>query len=157
MRSLLKIRITSAVLTIFVSAVFPMNLIHAANDKPLPMKGRGAGMITGLTPGPGGLEITATGSGVATHLGNFTREERITLDPGTGSISGTIVFVAANGDTLTCSFAGGFTAPTTAAGVYTFTGGTGRFANAAGEAYFTIVQTDLANFTFDFRGTIDMR
>lgn len=129
---------------------------HAGALKELPMRGNGTGVITGATPGPTGVTITASGEGEATHLGKFTREESILLNPAAGTFTGTIVFTAADGSELHCGFTGAFTGPNTAAGTYTFTGGTGRFENASGVAYFGIVQSDPANFTFEFAGVIDM-
>ena len=119
-----------------------------------PMRGSGAGQITGVTPGPNGVEITAVGHGNATQLGRFSRSETILLNPSTGTFTGTITFVAANRDELYCTFEGAFTSQTTASGVYTFTGGTGRFKNASGQADFNISQSDQVNFTFNFRGLI---
>ena len=118
---------------------------------PVPMKGSGTGSITGMN----GPEITAIGEGEATQLGKYTREEHLTLNPADGTFTGTIVFTAADGSELTCDVAGGFTGPATAAGVYTFTGGTGRFATATGEAFFNVTLTDPANFTVAFAGSID--
>jgi hypothetical protein len=131
-------------------------ITQATETKSVPMKGDGDGTITSVTPGPTGLAITAVGDGEATHLGKFTREENILLNPGNGTITGTIVFTAADGSELACELSGAFTSPTTAAGTYTFTGGTGRFEGASGSAYFVVVQSDPANFTFEFAGTIDM-
>lgn len=129
---------------------------QAAPLKELPMRGDGNGVITGATPGPTGVTITVVGEGEATHLGKFTREESILLNPATGSFSGTIVFTAADGSELYCDVAGAFTGPNTAVGTYTFTGGTRRFENASGVTYFGIVQSDPVNFTFEFAGVIDM-
>ena len=131
-------------------------MTQATAAKDVPMKGGGSGMITSLTPGPNGVEITAVGGGEATQLGKFTREESILLNPATGTVTGTIVFTAADGSELYCDFSGAFTGANTAAGTYTLTGGTGRFEGASGVAYFSIVQSDPANFTFVFAGTIDM-
>ena len=129
---------------------------QAATLKDVPMRGNGSGVITGSTPGPTGIAITAVGSGEATHLGKFTREEEILLNPQNFTFTGSIVFAAADGSELYCEFTGGFTGPTTAVGTYTFTGGTGRFEGASGEAYFSIGQSDPANFTFEFAGTIEI-
>ena len=129
---------------------------QAATLKAVPMRGNGSGVITGSTPGPTGIAITAVGSGEATHLGKFTREEEILLNPQNFTFTGSIVFTSADGSELYCEFSGGFTGATTAVGTYTFTGGTGRFEDASGEAYFSIEQSDPANFTFEFAGTIDM-
>jgi hypothetical protein len=126
-----------------------------SSAKEVPMTGWGSGVITSFVPGPTGVSITAEGSGYATHLGKFTRTETILLDPATGGLTGSIDFIAADGSELHCEFTGGFTGAGTAAGTYTFDGGTGRFENASGEAAFSIVQSDPANFTFEFDGVID--
>lgn len=126
-----------------------------AAQKEVPMKGSGHGQVTGMGPGPtpGTVSLTATGSGEATHLGRFTREESITLDPATGAVSGSITFTAADGSELYCDFSGNLAA---GGGTYTWTGGTGRFADASGSAGFTVAQSDPVNFSFAFAGTIDI-
>jgi hypothetical protein len=120
----------------------------------VPFKGRAEGAIASAVPGPTGVVITVLATGNATQLGQFSREETVLLDPGTGTITGHIVFTAANGDQLRCIFAGGFTSPTTAAGTYTFTGGTGRFAHASGAAAFTASTADGTNFSVQFEGAL---
>ena len=120
----------------------------------VPFRGSGAGQITGFNPGPTGVAITATGDGTATQLGKFTRTEALLLNPNAGTFTGSITFIAADGSELYCDVAGGFTSANTAAGSYTITGGTGRFADASGEAYFAVVQAE-ATFTFEFTGTIE--
>ena len=47
-----------------------------------------------------------------------------------------------------------FISPTVAVGTYTFTGGTGRFKNASGEADFESVTSDGIHFALTFEGTI---
>jgi hypothetical protein len=96
-----------------------------------PFEGLAEGTVTGVSP-EGALLVESTGT--ATHLGTFTRTEEVFVDGFT--ISGTIVFTAANGDQLWADFTGGFTSPTTAEGTYTFVGGTGRFSDATGTASF---------------------
>jgi hypothetical protein len=115
-----------------------------------PFQGVAAGSITGVTP-DGAVVVESTGQ--ATHLGNFTRTEYLVFGP-SGAISGTVVFTAANGDELTADFTGGFTSPTTLAGTYTFTGGTGRFSDATGTADFEAVTPDGVNVAIAFDGTI---
>ena len=133
-----------------------LSVIGQATTQGVPMKGSGSGIITAAAPGPNGVEISANGQGEATHLGKFTREESILFNPATGTLTGTIVFTAADGSELYCNFAGAFTGLNTAAGTYNFTGGTGRFEGASGVAGFSITQSDQVNFTFVFAGAIEM-
>jgi hypothetical protein len=141
-----------------ILALALLSVTALAVNKEVPIKGSGSGMITAAAPNgnPNELAISTHGQGEATLLGRFTREESITLNTATGTATGTIIFTAADGSELHCTFAGGFTGANTIAGTYTFAGGTGRFANAAGSAYFTVVQSDMVNFTFEFAGTIDI-
>jgi hypothetical protein len=107
-------------------------------------------MITGV--GDQG-ELVVEYTGTATHLGAYTREEHLFLNPD-GTFTGTIVFTAANGDELWVDFAGGFVSPTTAVGTYAFTGGTGRFADATGTATFDADTPDGVNVAVTFAGAI---
>src|SRR4051794_28406188 len=103
----------------------------AATAADRPFKGHASGAIQAF-PDPGaGTPGVIRYTGQATHLGRFTRTEYFALD-GLGGISGTMVFAAANGDQLSVDFDGQFIPPTTAVGTYEFTGGTGRFRDAAG-------------------------
>src|SRR6185437_14898327 len=95
-----------------------------------PFQGLAEGAITGIDPS-GAVVVESTGN--ATHLGNFARTEFLVFGPD-GSITGNVVFTAANGDQLWADISGGFTSPTTLEGAYTFTGGTGRFSDATGTA-----------------------
>ena len=115
-------------------------------------KGSAEGAVVSASPGPAGVLLTVLAEGEATHLGQFSREEVLLLDPSTGTVAGTIVFTAANGDQLTGTVAGQFTSPTAVAGTYTFTGGTGRFENAGGEAAFSLSTPDGTHFTVEFNG-----
>jgi hypothetical protein len=101
------------------------------------------------------VAVTALGSGVSTHLGQFQREEHLLLNPQTGQFTGSVVFRAADGDELWCSITGGFTSQTTAEGSYSVTGGTGRFEGSTGSAEFSVSQSDPVNFSFEFAGTIE--
>jgi hypothetical protein len=71
-----------------------------------------------------------------------------------GQFTGEVVFTAANGDTLRALVNGTFVSPTTAAGTYTFDGGTGRFQQAYGDASFVVDNADGASFEIVFRGAI---
>ena len=120
----------------------------------VPFKGRAEGAVVSMAPDPAGVVLTALAGGNATHLGRFSREETLLLNPMTGILAGAITFTAANGDQLRCTFAGGFISPTTATGTYTFTGGTGRFENATGSAAFVASTPDGVHLSAEFEGTL---
>jgi hypothetical protein len=75
-----------------------------------------------------------SGTGTATHLGRFTLEIPHTVNLATATGDGTYTFRAANGDTLTADFTGAAQVGPIISIVEhaTITGGTGRFAGAAG-------------------------
>jgi hypothetical protein len=113
-------------------------------------------MVTSAEPLRDGLvRLIVLTAGEATHLGRFTGIETVVLDLTNGTFAGTRVFVAANGDWLYADVAGGFTSPTTAVGTLTFTGGTGRFQDATGEADFEAVTADGIDLGLTFEGTIE--
>lgn len=122
----------------------------AVADDDRPFRGTATGQVTGV--GESG-EVIISYTGTATHLGKFTREERLFLNPD-GTFTGTMVFTAADGDHLWVEFAGAFVSPTTAVGEYTFVGGTGRFSWASGTAGFEAVTPDGVNVAASFEGTI---
>ncbi len=113
------------------------------------------------TDNPCVLRNKETGSGTATHLGHFAWLDVESADfcavPGGVSVHGSFVMTAANGDKLV----GGFTTTGTFAqngdlliqGTYTFTGGTGRFANAAGSG--NVHATGLPSPGLPFSATFD--
>lgn len=126
-------------LHVTVIAVLALVLISAgpaaAGDQ-VPFKGDLAGTVTvtPLTPPLASVIIEATGS--ATQLGRYAVEVPHLVNQATRTATGTYVFAAANGDTLTADFTGAATpvAPgvITTAETATITGGTGRFAGATG-------------------------
>ena len=120
----------------------------------VPFQGKAEGATTGVSPVPAGIILTVHANGNATQLGQFSREEVLLLNPLAGTIAGTIVFTAANGDQLSGIVAGGFISPTAATGTYAFTGGTGRFANASGAAGFSLSTPDGVSFSVIFGGTL---
>jgi hypothetical protein len=123
--------------------------------KPRPFRGHAEETITDETPvGPGLVGLIFEGKGKATHLGRFTSFETVLFDMGNGTLLGTRVFIAANGDRLYADVEGAFTSATTAEGTFTFTGGTGRFRNASGEADFEAVTPDGIEIELTFEGTI---
>jgi hypothetical protein len=140
------------VLLAALTVVFGPHCVCASDS--VPFKGSAEGAIVSASPDPAGLLVTAIADGDATYLGRFSREELLLLDPGTGSIAGTIVFTAANGDQLSGVVAGQFTSATTVAGTYVFTGGTGRFENATGAADFSLATADGIHFEVEFAGSL---
>jgi len=117
----------------------------------VPFQGQADVVLTSTQP-----PLTAAGTGKATHLGRFTRTETIYPNPDNPTFTGTLEFIAANGDKLCASMSGQFTSPTgdRAEGTYTFTGGTGRFKNATGSAVFEVSPDGVPNFDVTFSGTI---
>ena len=72
----------------------------------MPFKGRLEGTAT-ITPGtPPFLSVSIEGTGNATHLGRFISEIPHAVNTTNRTSIGTYEFTAANGDTLTASFAG---------------------------------------------------
>jgi hypothetical protein len=128
----------------------------AGNTPNRPFSGKGSGAIVDQQITPSGLVVTLRAKGTATHLGRFTRDEVLLLDPATMSFTGEVVFTAANGEQLEAKIAGGFIGPTTATGQYTFTGGTGRFVNATGHASFVVETSDGTNFALVFLGAVKL-
>lgn len=120
----------------------------------VPLKGRAEGAIVSSAPDPAGVLLRTFAEGYATQLGRFTREEILILNPVAGSITGTIVFTAANGDQLSGLVAAQFTSATTVIGTVTLTGGTGRFANATGAADAAVTTPDGVHFSVEFAGSV---
>jgi hypothetical protein len=145
----------SKMFTLLLTAVALAFTAHStwAGDQ-VPFQGTAEGAIASASPDPGGVVLTVLAEGNATQLGRFSREETILLNPATGSVTGLIVFTAANGDQLFSGVVGGFISPNTATGTYTFIGGTGRFANATGGAEFIISTPDGVHFSVEFNGTL---
>jgi len=98
-----------------------------------------------IAPGPlpGTILADGSGGGIATHLGRFTLTWKFTVNLADGTGSGTVHYIAANGDDIFIT-AVGSSVPASQPGFFwiteleTITGGTGRFANAKG--HFTVVR-----------------
>jgi hypothetical protein len=113
----------------------------AAAGAQVPFKGRVQGTEVATPIDATHLSVTRTSTGNATHLGRFTAVALFVVDltPGVGFgiATGTVVFTAANGDTVIADTVGHAT-PTATPGVLSIaesgiiTGGTGRFAGATG-------------------------
>jgi hypothetical protein len=95
-------------------------------------------VVATLQPNEDGtFHVAGNGGGYATQLGRFTVEDGGTIDLfGTGWFSGSYTLTAANGDTMSGTFAGGLTGPDTFHTSGPIVGGTGRFAGATGEVTF---------------------
>ena len=126
----------------------------------VPFKGEFEARLAQSTPlDPPLLSNLNEGAGHATHLGRFTLRIPHVVNTTTRVATGTYEFTAANGDTLLAGFTGQATpiAPGVLAVVdsATITGGTGRFADAAGsfkvERVFTAATGQI---TGSFTGTI---
>jgi len=130
----------------------------AAGDQ-VPLQGTLEARATVTPLDPPLASVLLEGSGVASQLGRFTFDFQHIVNQATRVGSGTYVFTAANGDTLTADATG--QATLVAPGVLTvaetgdITGGTGRFAGATGS--FTIERTFFVatgTTTGSFTGTI---
>jgi hypothetical protein len=111
--------------------------VALAGNKELSLKGTLQAVETLDFTNPPIMTSTASGSGVANHLGRYTLSWEVEVNLETITGTGTAHFVAANGDSLYAVGTGQAT-PTHEPDVfnvvenYTITGGTGRFAGASG-------------------------
>jgi len=141
--------VAAAVAALGVGATVLVPAVRAATR---PFSGSAEGAITGQVP-PATLLVDVAGN--ATHLGQFTRHEEITFT-GPGTFTGTLTFVAANGDELDAEFSGHFIDADNAVGSYTFTPtGTGRFDDATGSATFAASKDEFGHVWVSFEGEID--
>lgn len=144
MRRLLLLALAAAVVTIAGTAVSA-----GANATSRPFKGTITGFATFPTdPGcPIGLRTVADGSGTASHLGLVSMTSSH-CTPATDQLTGgQMTLVAANGDELYLTYSGTSGPLPPVGGVINapthnvIVGGTGRFADATGEADFTALVT----------------
>jgi hypothetical protein len=112
----------------------------SAVERPFALKGAG---VATLITNEAGIPIGAipTGSGTATHLGQWTVAGKVKYTPDNGVLrsSGEATLTAANGDKLHFQI-DGILDPVAAVdqGVFYFVGGTGRFEGASGSANFVV-------------------
>jgi hypothetical protein len=111
---------------------------QALAGKQVPLKGKDSGSFT-LTAdgcGSGVFAVVVDDSGKATHLGKYAYHSNECFDPVTGAFAGTFTMTAANGDTISGTYAGTVVTVVGDVGYYEqdneITGGTGRFAGASG-------------------------
>jgi len=132
MKSAIRLQLTLVALTaLLLTLAGPA----AAGDQ-VTFRGRLQGTVTVTPLDPPLASVLIEASGTATKLGRFTLEVPHLVNQATRTGTGTYVFTAANGDTLTADFTG--QATVVSPGVITthesavITGGTGRFAGATG-------------------------
>ena len=132
----------------------------AVGANQVPFRGSVQGGETDIVQPPATLLVDGSGTGIATHLGQFTVTWNVTVNLLNGSGIGSYHFIAANGDSIVTTLVGQGE-PTDTPGVNriveinTITGGTGRFASVTGS--FTLERlVDLTTgFTSgSFHGTI---
>ena len=112
----------------------------SAVERPFALNGNGVATL--ITDESGNLTgAIATGSGTATHLGQWTVNGNVKYTPDNGVLrsSGEATLTAANGDKLQVQI-DGILDPIAAVdqGVFYFVGGTGRFDGASGSANFVV-------------------
>ena len=112
----------------------------SAVERPFALNGKGVATL--LTDGSGHLiGAIPTGSGTATHLGQWTVTGNVQYTPVNGVLksSGDATITAADGDKLQIQIDGTLD-PVAAVdqGIFHFVGGTGRFEGASGDANFLV-------------------
>ena len=130
----------------------------SAIERPFALNG--TGVATLITDESGNLlGGVATGSGTATHLGQWTVIGNVKYTPDNGVLrsSGDATITAANGDKLQLQI-DGILEPLAAVdqGVFHIVGGTGRFEGASGTANFVVTINPLTGgFDLTLVGTIN--
>ena len=130
--------------------------IPAAAQQQVPFKGTLQGSDNTATHGT----IITTGTGIGTHLGDFSFTQVAKVNRAAGTSAGSAHWIAANGDSIDTTFTGSGELTATPGvisitEIHTITGGTGRFSGAQGS--FTVERL-ASGVTFltsgSFRGTI---
>jgi len=109
----------------------------AAAQNQVPFKGALQGHDTDIGFTNTTVTVLTVGTGIGTHMGQFSFTQTVTVDFTTGHDTGSAQWFAANGDSVSTTIAGSGE-PTGTPGVFsitevhTITGGTGRFAGAQG-------------------------
>lgn len=128
----------SALILMLILLVGPISAL--AVERPFALNGKGVATL--ITDGSGNLiGAIPTGSGTATHLGQWTVSGTVHYTPVNGVLksSGDATLTAANGDKLLFQI-DGILDPVAAVdqGIFHFVGGTGRFEGATGDANFVV-------------------
>ena len=154
MKRFTKIRTLMPILFLLLGTI-PVSAV----ERPFAMKGTGvatliideSGNLVGATP---------TGSGTATHLGQWTVSGNVKYTPDANGVlrsSGEATLTASNGDKLLFQI-DGILDPVAAIdqGVFRFVGGTGRFEGASGESKFVVsINPITGGFDLTVVGTIN--
>jgi hypothetical protein len=155
MKPFSKMRIITLTIVLLLGAI-----PAAATERPFALNGRG--VATFITDEAGHvIGANTITSGTATHLGTWTTTGTVHYAPpdenGKIPSSGEATIIAANGDKLYVVLQGSFDpAVGTDHGLFTFVGGTGRFAGASGSADFVVTVNPLTSgFELTVVGTID--
>jgi hypothetical protein len=114
---------------------------HAVADDPLPFHGQVTATWDNIFNGLLNPPANFTGGGPVTHMGDTKQSGWLVLEapvaPGIYPGYGAVTITASNGDQLTFNYDGFLNAATgEGTGNFTFTGGTGRFADATGGGTF---------------------
>jgi len=165
MKTITKFRIYLPMAALILTAAVAM---PAAAQNQVPFKGALQGTDKDGALNFPILQVFTNGAGTGTHLGEFSYSQENAVNVTNGTGTGSIHWIAANGDTLDTTFTGvgGPTdAPPLCPGLgdtffritemHTITGGTGRFAGAKGSF---IVERHASPVTFktcgSYHGTI---
>src|SRR5919198_1047230 len=93
-------------LLVLVALALPMHAAAAADRVPLKAAETGTFQLLGPCE-TSGLVVDVTGSGHATHLGDFTTHYRECFVPATGAVTdGSFTLTASNGDTIFGTYGG---------------------------------------------------
>jgi hypothetical protein len=140
--------------------------VPAAAQQRVPFKGtfQGNDAVT-LGPSPTTIVVTTSGTGIGTLVGQFSFTEEVTANLANGSLTGSALWIAANGDSIYTTV-GGSAAPSDNPNYlrvkenHTITGGTGRFTGAQGSfpvdrMHAFAAESDGTHLTFgSFQGTM---
>jgi len=137
----------------FLSVMLVLLLAMSTQARERYHAARGSGQFTSA-------EGDFVGAGIATHLGPFSEVGVVqltpTADPAVFQVSGSATHTAANGDQLVETIAGTLNLVTGAgSATMTYIGGTGRFADASGSAFFELQLFSNGTFVYSGVGTID--
>jgi hypothetical protein len=146
--------------TMMLTLLLLLGMIPAsAVERPFAINGSG---VATLITNESGMPIGAipTGSGTATHLGQWTVTGNVTYTPDSNGVlhsSGLATLTAANGDKLLFQIDGVLDPIAgTDQGIFYFVGGTGRFEGATGSVNFVVTLNPLTGgFELTAVGKID--